>query len=222
MLNLPIINVRIQPCSAGEQYLTSQAQGHHCALCDRLVQDFTNSNQADLEQALSASPDGRVCGRFSPSQLVPAVRLRPKLRRFLVALVLVCGLGLTRQEALAQVQDSTQRHDVSDTKVYGMVQQMPVYKNGGNEAIIASIMQNLRYPVGHTAVGRVIVRFVIDKDGLVREPTIMKSLGSPFDEEALRVINALGPWNPGRQNGQPVDVPFTIPINFRPPTKSSR
>lgn len=219
MLNLPILNVRIQPCPVAEQHLTPQALGHHCALCDRLVQDFTTSSQSDLEQARAASPDGRVCGRFSPEQLMPVVRLRPKLRRFLLALVLVCGLGLTRQEALAQVQDSVQHQAISNTKVYRVVEQMPVYKNGGNEAIITAIMQNLRYPAGHTIVGRVIIRFFIDKNGLVQEPTIIKGLGSPFDEEALRVINDLGPWNPGRQNGLPVDVSFTIPINFQPPRK---
>ncbi|QIL76269.1 energy transducer TonB [Hymenobacter sp. HDW8] len=104
MLTLPILNVRIQPCGVGEQHLSPQAQGHHCALCDRLVQDFTRSTQTDLEQARAASPDGRVCGRFTFEQLVPSMRMRPKLRRFLVALMLVCGLGLTRHEALAQVQ----------------------------------------------------------------------------------------------------------------------
>ncbi|WP_133271362.1 energy transducer TonB [Hymenobacter radiodurans] len=221
MLNLPILNVRIQPCLVAEQHhLTPQALGHHCALCDRLVQDFTNSSQADLEQARVDSLDGRVCGRFSPAQLMPTVRLRPKLRQFLVALVLVCGLGLTRQEVMAQIQDSTQRHYPIDTKVYGMVaQQMPVYKNGGNAAIITAIMQNLRYPAGHTIVGRVIVKFTIDKAGLLQEPTIIKGLGSPFDQEALRAVSLLGPWNPGKQNGQPVEVPFTIPVNFRPPGK---
>jgi protein TonB len=79
------------------------------------VQDFTRGTQAELEKARAASPDGRVCGRFTPEQLVPAVRqqpmlqLRPQLRRFLVALVLVCGLGLTRQEALAQIKKTTHR-----------------------------------------------------------------------------------------------------------------
>jgi protein TonB len=222
MLNLPILKVRIQPCPVDNQYLTPQALGHHCALCDRLVQDFTNGSQADLEQARATSSDGRLCGRFSPEQLMPALRLRPKLRRFLVALVLVCGLGLTRQEALAQMQDSTEHHAASATKVYGMVaEQMPVYKNGGNEAITTAIMQNLRYPAGHTIVGRVFIQFTIDKAGVLQEPRIIQGLGSPFDQEALRAVGLLGPWSPGRQNGQPVAVPFTIPINFRPPTKPS-
>jgi TonB family protein len=54
--------------------------------------------------AFQTSPDGRVCGRFRPEQLPPRPLLRQKLRRFLVALVLVCGLGLSGQEALAQVR----------------------------------------------------------------------------------------------------------------------
>jgi|GEM_PF-3168244 len=104
MLALPILNVRLQACSEEWSRITPLAQGHHCATCDRVVVDFTNSTAADLEAAHADSPDGRLCGRFRPEQLVPKPALRPKLRRFLVALVLVCGLGLTSREAWAQVR----------------------------------------------------------------------------------------------------------------------
>lgn len=89
--------------------MTPVALGHHCAQCNRLVLDFTTSTQADLTAAFRNSPDGRVCGRFRPEQLAPRPLLRQKLRRFLVALVLVCGLGLSGQEVLAQVRKSTQQ-----------------------------------------------------------------------------------------------------------------
>ncbi|GGG38105.1 energy transducer TonB [Hymenobacter glacieicola] len=104
MLPLPILNVRLQTCPEDWQQMTPVAQGHHCAQCNRTVLDFTSGTQAELEAAFRASPDGRVCGRFRPEQLAPTPQLRPKLRRFLVALVLVCGLGLTGREAVAQVQ----------------------------------------------------------------------------------------------------------------------
>ncbi|GAB2458760.1 hypothetical protein GCM10011375_08240 [Hymenobacter qilianensis] len=148
MLNLPILNVRIQPCTVDEQHLTPQALGHHCDLCNRLVQDFTNSTLAELEQARAASPDGRVCGRFAPQQLVPVVRhqpkiqLRPKLRRFLVALVLVCGLGLTRLEALAQVQKAAHqcsRHPDSTLKFKISEQLNPITLTSDLEQVLAPV-----------------------------------------------------------------------------------
>lgn len=104
MLPLPILNVRLNACHEEWQQMAPVAQGHHCAQCNRTVLDFTTSTQADLDAAFQASADGRVCGRFRQSQLAPPPQLRPKLRRFLVALVLVCGLGLTNEEAWAQVQ----------------------------------------------------------------------------------------------------------------------
>lgn len=104
MLDLPILNVRLQPCHEDWQQMTPVAQGYHCASCQRTVLDFTDATQSDLEAARAASPDGRLCGRFRAAQLAPPPRLRPRLRQFLVALVLVCGLGLTSQEAWAQVQ----------------------------------------------------------------------------------------------------------------------
>lgn len=104
MLPLPILNVTLNTCHEDWQQMTPGALGHHCAQCNRVVIDFTTSTQADLAAAFQNSPDGRVCGRFRPEQLAPWLRLRQKLRQFLVALVLVCGLGLSEQAALAQVR----------------------------------------------------------------------------------------------------------------------
>ncbi|MCB2378427.1 energy transducer TonB [Hymenobacter sp. BT635] len=105
MLDLPLLNVRLNPCHEDWQQMTPTAQGRHCASCQRTVHDFTTATQADLMAARAASADGRLCGRFRQAQLAPAQpQLRPKLRRFLVALVLVCGLGLSSGEAWAQVR----------------------------------------------------------------------------------------------------------------------
>lgn len=62
---------------------------------------------------------------------------------------------------------------------------------------------------------RVIVKFIINKNGEVSDPVILKSGGEPFDKEAIRVINMMPKWEPGENNGQPVDSYFTIPITFR-------
>ncbi|WP_167856407.1 energy transducer TonB [Hymenobacter metallicola] len=106
MLELPILNVRLQACSEDWQQMMPTQQGRHCRSCDREVVDLTTATQADLDAARAASADGRLCGRFLAEQLTRPlpVRLRPKLRRFVVALVLVCGLGMSAGAAWAQVR----------------------------------------------------------------------------------------------------------------------
>ena len=226
MLPLPILNVHLQPCDADWQQMTPTAQGRHCTHCDRGVHDFTNASATDLAQARAASSDGRVCGRFRSEQLAPRPQLRLRLRRFLVALVLVCGLGLTSREAWAQVKDSLsssrQASIIAQTSqgerpsfVYGAVaEQMPVYKDGGMEGMARTIIGNLHYPQGQTQSGKVFINFVVTKEGAIRDVKILKSLGEPFDAEALRVVRLLDKWTPGAQNNRPVDVGYTVPITF--------
>ncbi|GGF00870.1 energy transducer TonB [Hymenobacter cavernae] len=223
MLALPILNVHLQPCDADWQQMTLTAQGRHCAHCNRVVHDFTNASAADLAQARAASPDGRLCGRFRREQLAPRLQLRPKLRRFLVALVLVCGLGLTSGEAWAQVKAAPLRKATEKTssedvgKIIDYVEQMPFYKDGGNDGVLRCINTNLRYPKGQTKRGKVFVNFTVTKTGDVSNAKILKGLGEPFDAEALRVTRLLGKWIPGAQKNKPVDVSFTVPITFSPP-----
>ncbi len=217
MLPLPILNVRLQPCHEDWQLMTPTAQGSYCAACQRMVQDFTAATQPDLDAARAASPDGRVCGRFRAAQLAPRPRLRPGLRRFLVALVLVCGLGLTSQEAWAQVQKAnpTSNPPQSDV-VYGSVEQLPVFK-GGQKAMLKLLTENLRWPPEAPAVeGQVFISFVVNTQGRVRGANVVRSLHPLFDAEALRVVQLFDDqFEPGKQNDRPVDVNYTVPITFR-------
>ncbi|SNR52255.1 energy transducer TonB [Hymenobacter mucosus] len=217
MLLLPILNVRLNRCHEDWQQMTPVAQGHHCAQCDRVVIDFTTSTQTDLTAAFQSSPDGRVCGRFRSEQVTAHPLLRLKLRRFLVALVLVCGLGLSGQEALAQVRKTLPPAALQPkTIVHGSVaEKMPVYKDGGQEGIMLVISKNLQYPIGLTRGGRVVVGFTVDTKGKVCNPHIVKGLGHVADEAALHAVKTLGDFTPGLQNGQPVEIPYTIPITFQ-------
>ena len=106
MLLLPTFNATLQPCTVGPAAFTAHELGHFCGRCQRVVQDFSLSPNptADLAAARAASPDGRVCGRFSRAQTTAPPPLTQRLRWFLVALVLVLGQGLTAHEALAQVR----------------------------------------------------------------------------------------------------------------------
>ncbi|MBG8555154.1 energy transducer TonB [Hymenobacter guriensis] len=241
MLNLPILNVQLRTCHADWQQMTPTEQGRHCAVCQRTVIDFTAAAQADLENARAAAPDGRVCGRFRAEQLAAPPKLRLRLRRFLVALVLVCGLGLSAREAVAQVKpvlrDNAAMNSTMDEvwlaplvqadelrqaaskpaeKTFlGYIEQMPVFR-GGMERLPEIIRQNNHFPVGIDSIkGKVFVSFTINEQGRVVKPVITKGLHPKLDAEALRLVQLLdGEWSAGSQNGRPVPVQFTLPIIF--------
>lgn len=103
-------------------------------------------------------------------------------------------------------------------EVFLVVEEMPEFPGGGQPAMMKYIAQNIVYPPKATQMGttgRVIVSFVINKDGEVTNPEILKGIGDGCDEEALRVIKSLPKWKPGKQNGRAAAVKFTIPINFK-------
>jgi len=235
MLPLPILNVRLQACAEDWQQMTPAARGRHCAQCDKLVVDLTKGTQADLVAARAAA-GGRLCGRFSAAQLAPdqpaplPVRgaLRPKLRQFLVALVLVCGLGMSSGEAWAQAQQLAQQPVApsagpdSTQFVFGLyAEQMPVYQGGPDNAspqekLRAFIRDNRVWPDSLRRItGKVFVDFVVDTVGNVREPQVQKGLHPQLDAEAIRVVRLLH-FEPGRQNGRPVPVRYLVPVAFQP------
>ena len=99
---------------------------------------------------------------------------------------------------------------------YTMVEQMPQFP-GGKEALKKYLKDNLNYPTlakQQGIHGRVILRFVINRDGSISDAQIVRSLDSACDEEALRLINSMPRWIPGRQNGNPERVFYTIPVEF--------
>ncbi|TGE21410.1 energy transducer TonB [Hymenobacter aquaticus] len=247
MLNLPLLNVRLSACPVAPEQLTPTAQGHYCASCQRPVHDFTAGTQADLAAARAASPDGRVCGQFRREQLaagLPAAspRLRPRLRRFVVALTLVCGLGLSAREAVAQVRKAelntrfrpttelrlttpeelsplARRKDTLPvtgecTKVYtGAIELMPTFP-GGIKALHAYMQHNLHYPDSVEAAGKVFITFLVTSTGAIANAKVMHGIDPVLDAEALRVVRQMPAWTPGQSNGKPSNVAYTLPITF--------
>lgn len=100
--------------------------------------------------------------------------------------------------------------------IHDYVADMP-YFEGGEAGLMRYIGKKIRYPrkaVLEQVEGVVVVSFVINRLGQVTDATILKGLGHGTDEEALRVINSLPDWTPGRQNGKTVAVRYTLPIRF--------
>lgn len=104
-----------------------------------------------------------------------------------------------------------------DQTAQHFVENMPVFP-GGEEALLAFIGRNVRYPSAAKRMGiegRVYLSFVIDATGAVTSVEILKGIGAGCDEEAIRVVEMLPTFDPGKQRGVPVNVRMQLPINFR-------
>ena len=100
---------------------------------------------------------------------------------------------------------------------FDVVEQMPEYP-GGMQELFSYLSKNIHYPKDaedQQIQGRVIATFVVMKDGSISNAKVVKSVSPSLDEEALRCINGMPNWIPGRQKGEAVNVKYTIPISFR-------
>ena len=108
--------------------------------------------------------------------------------------------------------------DEEEEVIFVVVESMPEFP-GGQQAMMRYIGENIKYPViaqENGIQGRVICQFVIEKDGKVTDIQVVRSSGEPsLDKEAVRVINSMPKWKPGKQRGKSVRVKYTIPVNFR-------
>lgn len=101
--------------------------------------------------------------------------------------------------------------------VFEVVEDMPDFP-GGQNGLMEYLNKNMRYPVEaqtNGIQGRVIVEFIVTKDGSLRDIKTVRSINQYLDKEAERVIAAMPKWKPGKQRGQNVNVKFTVPISFR-------
>jgi protein TonB len=117
---------------------------------------------------------------------------------------------------VAPVISTQEEEEEEDTQVFFIVEDMPEFP-GGELALRQYIANAIKYPViaqENGIQGRVYVTFVVNTDGSVSDARIARGVDPSLDKEALRVINSLPKWKPGKQRGKPVRVSYTVPINF--------
>lgn len=103
------------------------------------------------------------------------------------------------------------------TKVFDVVEEMPSFP-GGNGALMSYLASNIEYPVvaqENGVQGRVIVSFVVERDGSISDVRVARSVDPSLDREAQRVVKSMPRWKPGKQNGSAVRVKYTVPVVFR-------
>ena len=188
---------------------------------DKMLDDFPDElnmtpvvEQKDMISATgnAGAPSKAITQKV---QEVPKTVATQEISPVTSKLVIGNGEGITRQadvtEALPQVPIT------KDSVVLKTVEQLPEFP-GGIVQFMKWLTRHLRYPPiapSQRIQGKVVVSFIINKDGSIASPTIVQSVDPVLDREALRVVKMMPRWKPGLQNGKPCRTMFAIPVNFQ-------
>ena len=134
------------------------------------------------------------------------------------------------QESTIQASDDTQQavevkytpveveeEEVEEQQIFQVVEEMPEFPGGMGECM-KFLGKNIKYPTisqENGVQGRVIVQFVVNRDGSIVDPVVVRGVDPYLDKEALRVISTMPKWKPGKQRGKAVRVKYTVPVMFR-------
>ena len=127
----------------------------------------------------------------------------------------VGGAVLKAKEDIAAPEPP--KHVVEETKIFTVVEQMPMFP-GGDAALMGYLRDNMHYPTvaaENGVQGRVVVGFVVERDGSITDVNVLRSVDPSLDREAMRVVKAMPKWTPGKQNGSAVRVKYQVPVTFR-------
>ncbi|MBR4829695.1 MAG: TonB family protein [Muribaculaceae bacterium] len=121
------------------------------------------------------------------------------------------------------IEKPVEKPKESKEEIFRSVEQMPRFP-GGEAALMKYIESHLNYPPTAANIsiqGKVILQFVVKKDGSIGEVKVVRSVDKDLDREAVRIIKSLPKFTPGRQNGQVVSVWYTLPVTFKLPPENN-
>ena len=131
--------------------------------------------------------------------------------RLLTAMSVLAILLMVNTNAMAQSKKA------ANDKVLEKAEVMPEFP-GGEQAMMKFVAENVQYPQearDKEISGRVLVGFIVEKDGSIAEVKVVKGIGGGCDEEAVRVVKAMPKWKPGKDKGNPVRVSYMMPFTFK-------
>lgn len=105
---------------------------------------------------------------------------------------------------------------VEEAPIFTVVESMPEFK-GGMQLLYEYLGNNIKYPVmakESGIQGKVYVTFVVERDGSITDVQVLRGIGGGCDEEAIRVVQSMPNWKPGKQRGKPVRVQYNLPVRF--------
>lgn len=152
----------------------------------------------------------------------------------LIGLIFFCSVLFVNAQEAETVISEEPKKDLVESEIFKVVEVMPRFpgceevedkmerKSCSQKKMLEFIYENVKYPEAARAKsteGTVIVRFIIDTNGMIQEPSLIRNIGDGCGEEAMRVVGLMNEmpekWIPGLQRGKPVDVYFNLPIKFR-------
>ena len=110
-----------------------------------------------------------------------------------------------------------EEEEPEEQQIFHVVEEKPEFP-GGMDECLKFIGKNIKYPTiaqENGVQGRVIIQFVVNQDGSIVDPVVMRSVDPYLDKEALRVIKMMPKWKPGKQRGKAVRVKYTVPVTFK-------
>lgn len=114
------------------------------------------------------------------------------------------------------ISDVSNDEEVAEEEIFVFVEENPSFP-GGESALYEYLYKNIKYPDlarENNITGTVVIKFVVEKDGSITKASILREIGGGCGKEALRVVNTLPKWKPGKQSGRPVRTEFTLPVQF--------
>ena len=186
-------------------------------LLDDLPEDLDMKPAIEQKDMISASEVPSPASKAITQKVteVPKTIATQEIAPVTSKLVIGDGEGVARQsdvtEALPQIPIT------KDSVVLKTVEQLPEFP-GGIVQFMKWLTRNLRYPSvaqSQRIQGKVVISFIINKDGSIASPTIVQSADPLLDREAMRVIRMMPRWKPGLQDGKPCRTMFAIPVNFQ-------
>lgn len=113
---------------------------------------------------------------------------------------------------------AVEEEEPEEQTIFEIVEEAPEFINGGMAGLMQYLSKNIKYPTiaqENGTQGRVVVQFVVNRDGSIVDAKVMRGVDPYLDKEALRVINSMPKWKPGKQRGKPVRCRYTVPVMFR-------
>jgi protein TonB len=185
-------------------------------MLDDMAEDMALTPAMDMKDMISAAPapaskavTARVAETDKPT--AAADKLAAATSKLLVGEGEAVTKGAEVTEALPQTPVD------ADSTVLRTVEQLPEFP-GGIVQFMKWLKRNLNYPnlaLSQKIQGKVVVSFIVNKDGSISSPKVEKSAHPLLDSEALRVVKMMPKWTPGMMDGKPCRTMFAIPVNFR-------
>ena len=135
---------------------------------------------------------------------------------YLLPVSAFCIIACT--QSLSSIEECEEsKSAVASEQVFPLAEEMPKFPGGMHE-LMMFLNKNIVYPdisIKNDIQGRVVVQFVITKEGYIKDPNVLSGVDPYLDAEALRVVRMMPKWEPGKQGGRPANVKYTLPIMFR-------